>query len=76
MNLLRHGRACHCKSDISDLQHILMRKSGKPDFRCHPRLASSRSKKDVDACDIGVRKHAVLWTAMRGHDAMDRWCCR
>jgi hypothetical protein len=23
---------------------------------------------DVDARDIGVRKHAVLWTAMRGHD--------
>jgi hypothetical protein len=24
---------------------------------------------DVDARDIGVRKHAVPWTAMRGHDA-------
>ncbi len=35
----------------------------------HPRLASTRNKKDVDACDIGVRKHAVLWTAMAGHDA-------
>jgi len=23
---------------------------------------------DVDARDIGVRKHAVLRTAMRGHD--------
>ena len=22
----------------------------------------------MDARDIGVRKHAVLWTAMRGHD--------
>jgi hypothetical protein len=26
------------------------------------------SRKDVDARDIGVRKHAVLRTAMRGHD--------
>ena len=24
--------------------------------------------KDVDGRDIGVRKHAVLWTAMPGHD--------
>src|SRR5262249_62022908 len=26
------------------------------------------SKQDVDGRDIGVRKHAVLWTAMPGHD--------
>jgi hypothetical protein len=26
--------------------------------------------KDVGGRDIGVRKHAVLWTAMPGHDAM------
>jgi hypothetical protein len=25
-------------------------------------------KQDVDGRDIGVRKHAVLWTAMPGHD--------
>ncbi len=25
-------------SNISDLRHILMRKSGRPDFRCHRRL--------------------------------------
>ena len=25
-------------------------------------------KKGVDARHIGVRKHAVLWTAMAGHD--------
>ena len=28
-----------------------------------------QAREDVDARDIGVRKHAVLWTAMRGHDA-------
>jgi len=27
-----------------------------------------RTKKDVDGRDIGVRKHAVLRTAMPGHD--------
>ena len=27
------------------------------------------NSKDVDGRDIGVRKHAVLWTAMPGHDA-------
>jgi hypothetical protein len=26
------------------------------------------NSKDVDGRDIGVRKHAVLWTAMPGHD--------
>jgi hypothetical protein len=25
-----------------------------------------------DARDIGVRKHAVLWTAMRGHDREEK----
>ena len=27
--------------------------------------------KDVDARDIGVQKHAVLWTAMREHDGIE-----
>jgi hypothetical protein len=31
-------------------------------------FGSLLSGEDVDARDIGVRKHAVLWTAMRGHD--------
>jgi hypothetical protein len=31
--------------------------------------------KDVDARDKGVRKHAVLWTAMRGHD-VERVCVK
>jgi hypothetical protein len=26
------------------------------------------SHQDVDGRDIGVRKHAVFWTAMPGHD--------
>ncbi len=38
----------------------------------HPRLASTINKKDVDARDTGVRKHAVHWTAMRGHDVEHR----
>jgi hypothetical protein len=33
-----------------------------------PSTPYSRLSKDVDARDIGVRKHAVLWTAMRGHN--------
>jgi hypothetical protein len=28
------------------------------------------SRKVVDGRDIGVRKHAVLWTAMPGHDVV------
>jgi hypothetical protein len=28
-----------------------MRKSGKPDFRCHPRLYVSPRREDVDARD-------------------------
>jgi hypothetical protein len=36
----------------------------------HPRLASWVASKAQDARDIGVRKHAVLWTAMRGRDAV------
>src|SRR5262245_51911249 len=66
----RHGRTCHRKSGLPDLRQYLMRKSGKPDFRCHPRLCPVQQE-DVDARDIGVRKHAVLRTAMRGHDGLD-----
>ena len=35
----------------------------------HPRLCSLTRDKDVDGRDRGVRKHAVLWTAMPGHDS-------
>jgi hypothetical protein len=31
-----------------------------------------RVEEDVDGRDIGVRKHAVLRTAMPGHDIVDR----
>ena len=31
-------------------------------------MTSESTKKVVDGRDIGVRKHAVLWTAMPGHD--------
>jgi len=31
------------------------------------------ASEDVDARDIGVRKYAVLWTTMRGHD-VERLC--
>jgi hypothetical protein len=34
----------------------------------HPRLSGFAKIKDVDGRDIGVRKHAVLRTAMPGHD--------
>src|SRR5215471_2660380 len=36
--LIRHGRARACKSGLPDLQLVIMRKSGTPDFRWHPRL--------------------------------------
>ena len=36
--LIRHGRACHRKSGLPDLRHLIVRNSGKPEFRCHPRL--------------------------------------
>ena len=35
----------------------------------HSRFALVGTHKHVDGRDIGVRKHAVLWTAMPGHDA-------
>jgi len=44
---LRHGRARHRKSGLPDLRHSIERNSGKPEFRCHPRL--SCGTKDVDA---------------------------
>jgi hypothetical protein len=56
MTFCRHGRACHHKLAIADLWQYTMRKSGKPDFRCHPRLLFWVGRKDVDACD------------KRGHD--------
>ena len=49
MTLSRHGRTCHSKSGIPDLLLVKMRKSGKPDFRCHPRLSFRPRYKDVDA---------------------------
>jgi hypothetical protein len=33
--------------------------------------AKKKKKQDVDARDIGVRKHAVLRTATRGHDEFE-----
>jgi hypothetical protein len=32
-SLFRHGRACHRKSGLPDLRHLLMRNSGKPELR-------------------------------------------
>ena len=32
------------------------------------------NSKDVDGRDIGVRKHAVLWTAMPSHDESKDVC--
>src|SRR6185503_20404820 len=37
-HLRRHGRACHRKSGLPDLRQIIARNSGRPEFRCHPRL--------------------------------------
>ena len=35
-----------CKSDVSDLRsRLIARKSGAPNFRCHPRLASGPARK-------------------------------
>src|SRR5262245_53566618 len=42
--------------------------SGKPELRCHPRLALR--PKDVDARDISAF-HARLRRAMRGHDELE-----
>src|SRR5215471_13691386 len=36
--LIRHARPRACKSGLPDLQRVIMRKSGTPDFRWHPRL--------------------------------------
>jgi len=35
-------------------------------------LSQKRDSEDVDGRDIGVRKHAVLRTAMPGHDEEER----
>src|SRR5262245_48609537 len=46
----RHARACRCQSGLPDLQFLIMRKSGGPDFRWHPRLHGI-NKQDVDGRD-------------------------
>jgi hypothetical protein len=45
----RHDRACQRKSSLLDLRHLIVRTSGKPEVRCHPRLGCGT--KDVDARD-------------------------
>src|SRR5262245_58231960 len=61
----RHGRACHRKSGLPDLRHSGLRNSGKPEFRCHPRLALR--EKDVDARVISAFTR-VFRRAMPAHD--------
>src|SRR5262249_38657698 len=35
----RHAQSCHRKSGLPDLRHSMLRNSGKPEFRWHPRRA-------------------------------------
>jgi hypothetical protein len=65
----RHGRACPGKSGLPDLPHRYYAEVGQAPTSSAIHVFTTGNEKDVDARHIGVRMHAVLRTAMAGHDA-------
>jgi len=52
----RHGRACHRKSGLPDLRHLIVRNSGLPELRCHPRLCRlTKERRGCPAAQTSLR---------------------